>query len=196
MTKRLCSLILAFLLCASLCAAGEGDVSEMAAAAGLTVTASDNPDGALLCDYVVESSRKASVSWSDREQIYTVTGDAEAVSQLYVDAVSQGGWESCRYIVGRKARVSFGADSRLVCDTLEDYLGRMESTLGVTVSVTEEAAAPSNAQLYILNTNTKKFHYPDCYSVGQMKDKNRQEYTGTREAIIAMGYKPCGNCHP
>ena len=122
MTKRLCSLILAFLLCASLCAAGEGDVSEMAAAAGLTVTASDNPDGALLCDYVVESSRKASVSWSDREQIYTVTGDAEAVSQLYVDAVSQGSWESCRYIVGRKARVSFAADSRLVCDTLEDYL--------------------------------------------------------------------------
>ncbi len=49
---------------------------------------------------------------------------------------------------------------------------------------------------YILNTNTHKFHYPDCRSVNQMKAKNRKEYTGTREELIAQGYDPCGNCHP
>lgn len=49
---------------------------------------------------------------------------------------------------------------------------------------------------YILNTNTHKFHYPDCRSVKQMKDKNKKEYSGTREEIIQMGYDPCQNCNP
>lgn len=54
----------------------------------------------------------------------------------------------------------------------------------------------TGARLYILNTNTMKFHYPDCSSVDQMSEKNKQEETATREAIIAMGYSPCGNCKP
>lgn len=47
---------------------------------------------------------------------------------------------------------------------------------------------------YILNTITKVFHYPDCDSVKQMKDKNKQPFTGTKEEAISMGYSPCHNC--
>ena len=60
----------------------------------------------------------------------------------------------------------------------------------------EEQTPVSSGTTYILNTNTKKFHYPSCSSVDQMSDKNRQEFTGTRDEIIAMGYDPCGRCHP
>lgn len=49
---------------------------------------------------------------------------------------------------------------------------------------------------YILNTNTKKFHYPTCSSVKNMKDKNKQEFHGTRDEAIAKGYSPCGRCKP
>jgi len=49
---------------------------------------------------------------------------------------------------------------------------------------------------YVLNKNTKKFHYPNCRSVSKIKASNRWDYHGTREEIIAMGYDPCGNCHP
>ncbi len=49
---------------------------------------------------------------------------------------------------------------------------------------------------YVLNTNTKKFHYPSCSSVKRMSEKNKRFYTGTREEVIGMGYDPCGNCHP
>ena len=49
---------------------------------------------------------------------------------------------------------------------------------------------------YICNTNTKKFHYPDCRSVDQMKEKNKLERTCTREELINEGYSPCGNCNP
>lgn len=49
---------------------------------------------------------------------------------------------------------------------------------------------------YILNTSGRKFHLPDCSSVNAMKEENRQEYSGTRENLIAQGYAPCGNCDP
>ena len=41
---------------------------------------------------------------------------------------------------------------------------------------------------YVLNTNTKKFHYPNCGSAKKISEKNRQDYYGTREELIAMGY--------
>lgn len=53
-----------------------------------------------------------------------------------------------------------------------------------------------NTVRYILNTNTKKFHRPDCSSVKQMKDSNKEEYEGTREEVIEKGYDPCKKCHP
>jgi len=49
---------------------------------------------------------------------------------------------------------------------------------------------------YIGNKNTKKFHYSYCKSVNQMKESNKLYFTGTREQMIGMGYKSCGNCHP
>ena len=49
---------------------------------------------------------------------------------------------------------------------------------------------------YILNTNTKKFHYPTCSSVNDMKEKNKQEFFGTRDEAISNGYFPCGRCKP
>ena len=58
------------------------------------------------------------------------------------------------------------------------------------------ASGASAAQKYILNTNTKKFHYPTCRSVSQMAEKNKKAVTASRDEIIADGYSPCGNCKP
>jgi len=49
---------------------------------------------------------------------------------------------------------------------------------------------------YVLNTNNKKFHHEDCNSVNQMKEENKQKYTGTRDDLLRQGYEPCGNCTP
>lgn len=70
-----------------------------------------------------------------------------------------------------------------------------ESTTEVTnEEITTEEAVPEYD--YVLNTNTGKFHKPSCNSVNQMKEKNKQEYHGTREDVIDMGYDPCQNCNP
>lgn len=49
---------------------------------------------------------------------------------------------------------------------------------------------------YVLNTNSKKFHYTWCDSVSQMSEKNKAFHTGTRDELIASGYKACKNCNP
>ena len=59
-----------------------------------------------------------------------------------------------------------------------------------------ERTIPSLSQQYVLNTNTKRFHYPDCDSVHAMKEKNKQIIESTREEIIDMGYTPCAVCSP
>lgn len=65
-----------------------------------------------------------------------------------------------------------------------------------TESVKETSASVSTGTEYILNTNTKKFHYPSCSSVKQMKASNKKEYTGSRDDLIAQGYDPCKKCNP
>ena len=49
---------------------------------------------------------------------------------------------------------------------------------------------------YVLNLSSRKFHLPDCASVDTIREENRQDYTGTREDLIAQGYTPCGSCKP
>ncbi len=49
---------------------------------------------------------------------------------------------------------------------------------------------------FVLNKNSKRFHKPECTSVSTMKEENREYYSGSREELIAKGYKPCGSCNP
>ena len=60
----------------------------------------------------------------------------------------------------------------------------------------DQSDEPENTRLYILNTSTKKIHLPDCRSAAAISPENRKEYTGTIDELLAMGYSPCGNCHP
>lgn len=54
---------------------------------------------------------------------------------------------------------------------------------------------PQSAR-FVLNTHTKKFHDPDCPSVEQMSDKNKDFTCAAREELISRGYTPCGRCNP
>lgn len=86
--------------------------------------------------------------------------------------------------------VSFSVERNPEANTLVGAgAGGNHSTEDTDDSISTEAS-------YILNTNTKKFHYPNCSSVDQMSDKNKKEVTSSREEIIQQGYSPCGRCKP
>lgn len=76
----------------------------------------------------------------------------------------------------------------------------LKATCKVTVkekSDTTVINSSANGNItYVLNTNTKKFHLPSCSSVKDIKDKNKQEVTCSRDEVIDMGYVPCKRCNP
>ena len=82
-----------------------------------------------------------------------------------------------------------------VSQSASDKSGTQQAAVQ-TESVKETSAPVSTGTEYILNTNTKKFHYPSCSSVKQMKASNKKEYTGSRDDLIAQGYDPCKKCNP
>lgn len=82
-------------------------------------------------------------------------------------------------------------------DIIIDY-ATGESRLAETTqrSRSGETTAQDIERAYVLNTNTKRFHYPDCRSTTEMKAKNRKDATATRESLIEQGYRPCAQCKP
>ncbi len=78
-----------------------------------------------------------------------------------------------------------------------------DSTLTDQTTATPDAAAAAVAPAteksetaYVLNTNTHKFHRPDCSSIKQMSAANTAYSTESRDQIIAEGYEPCKRCNP
>lgn len=64
---------------------------------------------------------------------------------------------------------------------------KQETTTDASVSVETS---------YIGNKNTKKFHYPDCRSVKQMSEHNKDYMNCTRNEAIERGYVSCKVCNP
>lgn len=50
--------------------------------------------------------------------------------------------------------------------------------------------------VYILNTNSGRFHLPDCSGAANMSEKNKQVMPLSRADMIAQGYTPCSQCKP
>ena len=70
-----------------------------------------------------------------------------------------------------------------------------DTTVDVPVAPETVAATKTpDVRLYILNTNTRKFHIPDCDAIARIKEENRSEIQATRDEVLAMGYSPCSKC--
>lgn len=94
--------------------------------------------------------------------------------------------------------------------TTEATTTAVETTMAATEPPTEAPTEPpapaqeetpaeqpaANVFTYVINTNTRKFHYPSCSKAKKISDANRSEYNGTRDDLIAQGYEPCKICNP
>ncbi len=58
---------------------------------------------------------------------------------------------------------------------------------------TESAVA---VNIYVLNTNSKKIHYPDCRAVNSISDYNKQTVNDSMANLEKQGYTKCGICKP
>jgi hypothetical protein len=90
--------------------------------------------------------------------------------------------------------VSFSVKKNPNADTLKP---QAPETTPVTTPATTPTTQPDPVGTdYIGNKNSKIFHYASCASVKRMNESNKYYYTGTRDEMIAKGYKACQNCNP
>ena len=136
----------------------------------------------LVADYITET---------ENHVLYRVTPifqeDDLVASGVLMEAesVEDGGEGVCYCVYVYNVQPGVTIDYATGESWLEDE-GPAEST---SAGVTEEME-------YILNTNSKKFHLPDCSGVASMNPNNREDYTGDRQTLIDQGYEPCGICKP
>ena len=78
----------------------------------------------------------------------------------------------------------------------EDERRQIREEKDRNISFDTDIEAEKNDVTYVFNNNSKKFHYPSCHSVTEMKPKNREYFYGTRDEALALGYQPCGSCKP
>ncbi len=74
--------------------------------------------------------------------------------------------------------------------------GEYQKYSDITTDRTAVSTGDNKEYSYVLNKNTKKFHRPDCESVSDMKEKNKEYFSGTRQKAIDGGYTPCRRCNP
>lgn len=77
-----------------------------------------------------------------------------------------------------------------------DYATGESSYNGTVVDPDDNDNHQTQSESYILNKNTKKIHLPTCYSVDQMKESNKEYYTGDIDDLLERGYSKCKNCNP
>lgn len=73
----------------------------------------------------------------------------------------------------------------------------LEETAPEAASQIEESTeSVITNERYIVNTDTKKFHNPSCFTAAVMDETKKWDYEGTRDWLIENGYLPCKNCNP
>lgn len=81
--------------------------------------------------------------------------------------------------------------------TIDYATGDSQKSADIQTAVSSDTdSRQSQEKTYVLNTNTMKYHTPDCSSVSDMKINNRKDYIGTAAELQQQGYEPCGRCHP
>jgi competence protein ComEC len=96
-------------------------------------------------------------------------------------------------------RTDLQGDITMISDGKEITVSTEKNVSPSEVNKKAETVAAPNTDTgvtYVLNNNTKKFHYPHCGSVSDMSPKNRQDVNMSRDEIISRGYVPCKKCKP
>lgn len=97
------------------------------------------------------------------------------------------------FFTGGTARTPESTTSETSAET--DAAAHAETSDAAPSDTSSITMQPTSAG-YVCNTNSKKFHLSSCGSVKTISDKNRENYTGSREDLIARGYSPCKKCNP
>lgn len=122
----------------------------------------------------------------DNEKVLKASVNASSYDDIHVVITGLKPGDATVTITGKDNKVS----SEPVVIKVEDPETEKE-----TETKTTKANEPV-AQEYVLNTSTKKIHYPWCSSINSMSARNKKEVYGILQEFIDQDYQPCGRCNP
>lgn len=140
--------------------------------------------------------------------MYRVTpvfkGDEELARGVHMEAMSveDGGrgisFNIYCYNVQPKIQLDYktGESKSTISGDANGYRTRKNGKTYSTKPLKSASGKKNTGTKYIVNTNTRKFHNPSCYSVQRMSESNTWRTNESRDKLISEGYEPCGNCHP
>ena len=144
-------------------------------------------------EYAEFAKKKDTLTWTDgkkKSYIISVTPTSEKAKllDLYVYMLSKyTKWKACSFKVDKVIIYGYNVKkAKTVYKSLASY----------RKVVKKHVVEFKGSHTYVLNTSTKKFHYPSCNDVGKMNPENKEVVTADRDEIIKAGYSPCGHCNP
>lgn len=149
-----------------------------------------------------ENKVAAYVESTSNHVLYRVTpifeGDNLVASGVQIEAwsVEDKGKGICFNVFCYNVQPGIHIDYLTGDSKIDEIAETTENVKKISNAGTSESTEIENLTSYVLNRNTKKFHYPECLSVSDIKEKNKIDYKGTRESVILMGYEPCKRCKP
>ena len=160
----------------------------------ITGTRSLNVDGMLYFENMVADY----VQSTNNHVLYRVTpvfeGDNLLATGVLMEGLSVEDNEICFNVF------CYNEQSGIIIDHSNGESRAEDGSLPYGSSVVTQKPQENNSNQettsYIANKNTKKFHYPSCSSVSDMKEKNKKPLNCTRDEAISQGYDPCGRCNP
>ena len=145
-----------------------------------------------------DNNSESSATQTDLSNAAANSTDKENDSNEVVSTENQTEYssESSNEVISEEDNTKPSEDVNSITEPPVQTEANIESEPTVVAPEPTEVVTENNTSQqrnYVLNTSTKKFHYPSCK---RQPDKNRAEVFCTREELISQGYSPCGVCHP
>ena len=160
----------------------------------------DKGDGILFCIYAYNAQPGISIDYATGKSSLLKNGESYAVAsaQTQAPAVVTEPQTEAPTPAPTQPQTEAPTQPQTAAPTPAPTQPQTEAVTEVPTQPQTEVAAPiqSNTATYVLNTSTKKFHNPSCYTIDKMNDSNKAEVTDSRDSMIAQGYELCKKWNP
>lgn len=99
------------------------------------------------------------------------------------------------FIMLRQVKIYKGINESNTSDNSDVSVSWVDGGEAVSITATDAPNVTVQADMYVLNTNSKKIHKPDCQYAQNMDDKNKQViFCDNIDEYYLKGYTSCSKC--
>lgn len=139
--------------------------------------------------YGFPSARVLNLLRSSHTKVFRTDEQGSLVAESDGSSIRWNASPSTTWKSGENTRPSSGK-------TTGEKTSNADTKRNTDAAAKKEQSVQAKDATYIINTNSNKFHKPDCGSVKQMSENNTEYTKESRENLIKEGYSPCGSCNP